>query len=104
MWKLKSGKFVEEQMAKLVTKAEFEHGGKASKATSKAQNQEHLIGSVEATSRKKVGTKVDLLYKAPLMELGAIEVGAFNDRSSTKSIMELGMKCLENIEGYTGRS
>ena len=73
-------------------------GEKASRATSEAQNKDRAIGVSSALARKKVGTKVDFLFSAPLCELGAAEAGASSDRSSTKSIVELGLKCPKTLK------
>ena len=50
------------------------------------------------TTRKKVGTKVDQLFAAPLFEPGAMEAGAESDRSSSKSITELHLKCPKTLK------
>ncbi|KAI8138450.1 hypothetical protein BJV82DRAFT_523413 [Fennellomyces sp. T-0311] len=68
-------------------------GERASKAASEGQNQERVSGTVALSERKKVGIKVDLLFSSQLFELGAMEAGASNDRSSSKSLFELNIKC-----------
>ena len=73
-------------------------GEKASKATSEGQNKDRSIGISAALSRKKVGTKVDLLFSTPLFELGAVGAGVVSDRSNTKSIVELGLKCPKTLK------
>ena len=45
-----------------------------------------------------MGNKVDFLFSAPLCELGAAEAGASSNRSSTKSIVELGLKCPKTLK------
>ncbi|KAI9490751.1 hypothetical protein BDB00DRAFT_768363, partial [Zychaea mexicana] len=73
-------------------------GEKASKATSEAQNKDRPVGGDKSITRKKVGTKVDQLFATPLFELGAMEAGAESDRSSSKSITELHMKCPKTLK------
>ncbi|KAG2225340.1 hypothetical protein INT45_005584 [Circinella minor] len=73
-------------------------GEKASRAASEAQNQNRSVGGVSNTTRKKVGTKVDQLFAAPLFEPGAMEAGAESDRSSSKSITELHLKCPKTLK------
>ncbi|KAI7855477.1 hypothetical protein BDC45DRAFT_568367 [Circinella umbellata] len=60
-------------------------GEKASRATSEAQNQNRSVGGVNNTTRKKVGTKVDQLFAAPLFELGPMEAGAEVIAAAVKS-------------------
>ena len=45
------------------------------------------------TIHKKIGPKVDLLYSTPLFEVGAMEAGVASDRSRTKSVTGLGLRC-----------
>ncbi|KAI9490754.1 hypothetical protein BDB00DRAFT_790135 [Zychaea mexicana] len=73
-------------------------GEKASKATSEAQNKDRPVGGDKSITRKKVGTKVDQLFATPLFELGAMEAGAESDRSSSRSITELHMKCPKTLK------
>ena len=58
-----------------------------------AQNKDRSLRNKDATERKRVGAKVDLLFAIQLFELGAVGASADSDRCSTKSIVELGLKC-----------
>ncbi|KAG2220831.1 hypothetical protein INT45_004492 [Circinella minor] len=68
------------------------------KTTSEGDNKDRVLRALEITNRKKVGTKVDLLYSTQLFEVGAMEAGASSDRSSTKNITELGLKCPKTLK------
>ena len=41
---------------------------------------------------------MDLLYSIPLFEVGAMEASAVSDRSSTKSMKELMLKCPKTLK------
>ncbi|KAI7852157.1 hypothetical protein BDC45DRAFT_537728 [Circinella umbellata] len=51
-------------------------GERASKATPKNHYKDRVTGALQMTNRKKVGTKVYLLYSTQLYEVGAMEAGS----------------------------
>ncbi|KAG1054708.1 hypothetical protein G6F43_003301 [Rhizopus delemar] len=74
------------------------NGERASRASSERMNVGRSLGAFDGIERKKVGTKVDLLFSIGQIELGALEAGPRSVRSSTKSVVELGMKCPKTLK------
>ncbi|KAI8140152.1 hypothetical protein BJV82DRAFT_520734, partial [Fennellomyces sp. T-0311] len=71
---------------------------RSSEKTSESNSESVNKSRTDGSARKKIGTKVDLLFSTKLFELGALEAGKESDRSSTKSVAELHLKCPKTLK------
>ncbi|KAI9495575.1 hypothetical protein BDB00DRAFT_759963 [Zychaea mexicana] len=70
-------------------------GEYVSKASSTRVN---LDRSLAALSRRKIGTKTDILFTTEYLEFGTVEAGKISDVNSTKTLYEAGMKLPKNLK------
>ncbi|KAG2227384.1 hypothetical protein INT45_004340 [Circinella minor] len=70
-------------------------GEYVSKASS---NRINIDRSLAAMSRRKIGTKIDLLFTTEDLEFGTVEAGKMSDVNNTKTIFEAGIKLPKNLK------
>ena len=73
-------------------------GEYVSKATTARINTDRSIAAVNAMSRRKIGTKTDLLFTTEFLEFGTCEAGKISDVNNTKTIYEAGMKIPKTLK------
>ncbi|KAI9245877.1 hypothetical protein BDA99DRAFT_543525 [Phascolomyces articulosus] len=67
-------------------------GEYVSKATTECANADRSISAPQVMSRRKIGTKADLLFTTQFFEFGTCEAGKTSDITSTKTLQEAGIK------------
>ncbi|KAG2221221.1 hypothetical protein INT45_013932 [Circinella minor] len=70
-------------------------GEYVSKASSARAN---LNRSLAALSRRKIGTKTDILFTTEYLEFGTVEAGKISDVNNSKTLYEAGMKLPKNLK------
>ncbi|KAG2220829.1 hypothetical protein INT45_004490 [Circinella minor] len=73
-------------------------GEYVSKATTARINTDRSIAAVKAMSRRKIGTKTDMLFTTEFLELGTCEAGKVTDINNTNTIYEAGMKIPKTLK------
>ncbi|KAI9245872.1 hypothetical protein BDA99DRAFT_576780 [Phascolomyces articulosus] len=71
---------------------ESTNGEYVSKATTECANADRSISAAQAMSRRKIGTKTDLLFTTQFFEFGTCEASKTTDITSTKTLQEAGIK------------
>ncbi|KAI7856598.1 hypothetical protein BDC45DRAFT_567159 [Circinella umbellata] len=66
-----------------------------SKASS---NRVNINRSLAAMSRRKIGTKTDLLFMTEDLKFGTVEAGKVSDVNNTKTIFEAEIKLPKNLK------
>ncbi|KAI7852076.1 hypothetical protein BDC45DRAFT_514248 [Circinella umbellata] len=70
-------------------------GEYVSKASSASVN---LDRSLAVLSRRKIGTKTDILFTTEYLEFGTVEAGKISDVNNSETLYETGMKLLKNLK------
>ncbi|KAI7847962.1 hypothetical protein BDC45DRAFT_524750 [Circinella umbellata] len=73
-------------------------GEYVSKATTEVANSDRTIAATNCMSRRKSGTKTDLLFTTEFLEFGTCEAGKITDANNTKTLCELGKKLPKTLK------
>ncbi|KAI8138881.1 hypothetical protein BJV82DRAFT_280436 [Fennellomyces sp. T-0311] len=67
-------------------------GESSSKATSKRTNNDRTLATVDRCTRKRMGSKIDIMFATEIFEVGTAEAGKVTNPENTKTLYESGFK------------